>query len=371
MSASATTTPKVLVLSTRSRTGYLVWIIAVILIISNAALYKLMQYSRDLNAQWLHFDTDFDPKLPNEADIRSWRMTSTFLDNCDVNHLGKCSQIESQAVMSIRQTVPGDGLGKQLLATHKYESAIDLFHEMSILGADGEVLRLSSNPDIDIWDLAMFSSRWYLQDAFDYVQNSRDQDALLLYSRFAAILRPRIQKGEWLSLPGIDATDLPVITDLFCNSKNQLNNDVCVVEILRAIAQGETRVVSEGVDVGNFLGNYKPSVHNPQGHAIREYLTMWLWDGSGSAPKVPSDFTPDQRSAWRYGIGVALRQAAIKHVSSSEFAVCRRDLAEAVINFKAVGKDSKYFAEPSKSQLEGLEGKFNEICQPTKNSTEQ
>ncbi len=246
---------------------------------------------------------------------------------------------------------------KALLGSHSYDSAFVLFRELMVTGADHEIIELSMSPKIRLYRLVALSTFAYLRPAVIYAKSNREQDALSLYAKYGDLLRPHIQQGEWLSVPGIDGTDVPVLNDLFCPTPDSKQGQRCILDFLKSVDIDGLR---SGIKTKKFLEAYPSKDITNDELRLRSYLQVWDWDGAGQLPVVPNDFTADQKPAWNYATGVILRRAA---ENTNKAQACRSLINRAITQFRLVSGTSKYFAAPAKAQLQGIEEIKDEICQ--------
>jgi hypothetical protein len=224
-----------------------VWAAAAVLLALNGLTYVELRYAWQKTRYWQRVDTSMTLHL----DIRTdpWRagMTNAVLEyGCEVGHLTECTPADSQVVEALRkETLPT--MGRKLLSQFSYSSAYHLLEDLSLRGADQEVLELTANPGFDADSLARFAGHWYLYPATEYAVHGRESDALALFRNFLGLMRHAVQRGDWISLPGVDATDLPVLADVFCNVPDHRDSELCLIGILKALSRAGVEQLPYGI----------------------------------------------------------------------------------------------------------------------------
>jgi hypothetical protein len=372
-----------LVLSTSKGISHLLILCAACLFMTTWLSYHALVAARHINKSLildhsrlsasLFLDLDTPDKRLASADLHIAQMTDAFFgEECEVGHIAPCDDpSNSDAVNELRRNNPPP-TAALLLSQYSYSSLYHLFKDLSVRGKDDEILYISSHftsdSSVGIDSLSHFATDWYLASALDYVTHFRESDAIKQYRLFAGVLRTYIKQGNWLSLPGIDSTDLPVLTDIFCSGGPDAANDLCVVGILRAIAkissQNNPRDLESGIPISDFLSSYSNIDKLMQSTPLVRYLSLWQWDGSGEPRVVPKDLTPAQASAWHYALGVVLRENATKLKSRTD---CERLTDKALREFGWVKKQrDDYFANPGTDAESFLLKNKDQLCQPNR-----
>jgi hypothetical protein len=245
-----------------------------------------------------------------------------------------------------------------------YSSAYHVLKLLSIHGADREVIALTQDEAFDVQSLARFAMNWYFRPAAEYAAHGREQDALGLFRTFIAIMRWPVGRGRWLSLKGVDATDVPVLVDLFCTSANSVEEDLCLLGLLKAIAPTPQRRDSldepfEGPSLtSGIVGVAKAYAKLPlalQNTRLARYLKLWEEPDVDALQHPPTDFTASQMQAWNYGVGVVLRNWALDRQAEAE---CRNDIAlskRAFESARAVQSNGSYFVNAINQHLHDFE----------------
>lgn len=367
-----TTSPRVLSILTTRKPSRALWLCVAYLVLLNCLSFIGVTYARSTNHSWLKVDTRMRLQLDSVTDEQQHLMTSEFFaKECEIGHFSKdCSVLESDVVRALRGADPPP-LAARLLKDHQYTSPDNLFEEISILGGDKELIALSAFRDLKLNSLVRFAVSWYLNPALAYVHRGREQDALTMYNLFAAVLRPSIKHGNWLSLEGLDATDLPVITDLFCTNQDPLSQSLCIVGFLKAISlllgeksiavdDGDSSSLKATEDLPFAYGDLNPRLRSEK---LKLYLNLSLWKGIGAAPQPPIGLDAAQLGAWHYVVGRLLRKAA---TNLSDVNQCRAIIDRSKAQFRLSLKTSGgggYFDNPSTRQLEGLTEIGAKACQ--------
>ncbi len=333
-------------------------------VLLNIFLYGLLQICRQKNVVGF---SDYNRKVifPLRTDPLMRLATDSFLDEpCEIAHVASCAVINSDDVRRVLNSDPPTAT-KLLLSKYQYSSLDTLLKDTSTTGNDSDIEQMSAN--LNLHYVTFFARDWYLNTALYYVVHGREHDALVEYKVFANIVRPQISRGNWLSLPGIDATDLPVISDLFCDGQDQYLNSLCITGILRAVAQtGDD--VSTGVSVKDFLSQYEELDLALQATTLASYLRVWLWSGVGDLPVPPPNLTTSQFAAWHYALGVQMRYAALHLAKARRHqAECLSVLARGMNEFRYIESHfstASVFYIPAINQLKGLQTLGDAFCSP-------
>jgi hypothetical protein len=374
------------IVSSESKIKTLLWTFAAYLTLCACLACMAVPFSRSTNLRWMHYSHHLNSNFPIRTDPRQLRMTNAFFQHdCEIAHTALCGDIrDSDAVHDIRtHLVPP--LTGQLLQHNSYSSAYNLLSELSLLGADAEVVNVSGNEHFDIGTLSHFAASWYLRPAETYVQNNREQDAVTQYELFASILRPHIRRGEWLSLLGIDETDLPVLTDTFCVQEQEVDRNLCTIGILKTLARVDADQSSNdqnsndpdrediqyGIKTSSFLDKYNRLNPRLRSKALADYLSVWLWHGRGTPPASETSLTPVQQSLWYYAIAVVERNLARTLADGGSSPDCLTVLSTSVDEFRLAGtvaQDGGYVSAAATRAAEDLHNKGDDFCQPSKRS---
>jgi hypothetical protein len=289
-------------------------------------------------------------------------MTSAYFEaGCEISHTpGDCRTFNSNVVKSILNSTPPQATAA-LLKAHTYKSAFTLFRELSIIGQDNEVDQLADSPGLHAQSVASFAVPWYLAIAKLDLDHDRAQDGVDLYKHFAALLRPRILAGEWISEEGLDATDLPVLTDVFCPKEDLFTQNACIAGVLEALDAPYGSTVAQ--DTGEFARAYAqvlPPLHSDQ---LSAYLRIWTWSGSGTPPPTPAHLNKAQLAAWHYAVGARQRRFASQNSTPRRQCLAvisqsRKSFSQALTDDPSPG----YFKEPAQDQLNGLREQGDSIC---------
>ena len=344
-----------------------------VLALADLVLFGAIRFSRLKNASWLHFDTNLQINLPLQADPQQLAMTGAFLkDPCHLAHVVQCTRFNSTTVQNILHGHPPTEASK-LLSQYQYDFAYKLFEDLSIQGADDELPQLTLYDGIYIDRLTRFADEWYLQPALWYITHRREEDAINTYNLFANLLRPRIAQGEWLSEPGVDDTDLPVLTDLFCVDRDKYRHGLCVAGVLLAVARtslyhqiGDSS--EDSLDISDAYERLNPTLRSS---SLEAYLSLWKSNGAGTQPTPPDTLTDGQRMAWQYAVGVALRGRAAQLRDAGDVDACNEAILKSKAAFSVVlggSKAANYFQLPASHQLTGMSKLSSSLCEPLKNS---
>jgi hypothetical protein len=198
------------------------WVVVGLLVVVNVVLFLLHDYSirsnfsladdiRNLN---LEFDTRSDP-------LQALLTNSAFQLPCEVAQYEECPNLhEAPEVESARKQVLGRRT-QELLNDRSFSNLRNVFMALSARGADDDLVKLAGQMDITLHDLSTFATSWYADPAERYALNGREYEAVILFRRFIDLMRVPVKEGEWLSIPGLDATDVPVLADLFCTASDR------------------------------------------------------------------------------------------------------------------------------------------------------
>jgi len=249
------------------------------------------------------------------------RLSSTLIGSpCEFDSQASCSTgSESSAVANLSKQQL-DFATRQLLSAHAYASAYDLAEALFAQGHNAEAITLLGNDVFDEGDAppverANFVNRWLLVPAFEYVGHNRDYDALTLFKMYLSVMRRPLAAGHWLSLPGIDATDLPAIVDTFCDSSDQLGKDECILSVLRIAASNSTQFEADPretdystTDVPDDapLRAFDALPAYLKSDPLRAYLGVWAWDGFSPPEPSHGQMSISQTDAWNYAFAVRL-----------------------------------------------------------------
>ncbi|MDP8979472.1 MAG: hypothetical protein M3O35_02655 [Acidobacteriota bacterium] len=319
--------------------------------------YLALGYSWRKNRFWLREDTSLNLFHTTTAGGDAWQPLRThaiFAQPCEIGHFQGCQKAEdSEAVAQLRQgAVPASA--KQLLDANHYSSAYHLLKELSLHHADGEVADLSANDAFDIESLANFANEWYLMPASEYAAAGREHDAVVLFRKFLAVVRPQVLRGHWLSYDGMDTTDIPAIADLFCVGRDRLTQDLCLLGILKA------------VNADDFAAEYGRLPEALRSDPLTAYLKLWKWDGSGALFWPPEAYTAPQQAAWFYSIGVVVRKAARALNDPTECAAALGSAAKAFGLSVEAQPHNGYFSQPASRQRTEVTEKALDLCQQPK-----
>jgi hypothetical protein len=342
---------------------------AIFLSITTFLSYKALVTARATNLRWASEQTkltgNFHPGTEEQlSDYRQLQMTAVFFreGSCEIGHLNKCDSRNSEIVDTIKAG-PLPPTTTALLHQYSYTSLFNLFKELSLLGRDDEVVSIATKTKVDIYSLSLFAVEWYLRPAVAYATANRELDAVKYYRLFNGVLRPHIKNGDWLSMEGIDATDLPVLTDIFCPDDTSAASSLCMVGILRALEDHVGDTIGNGIPVKDFISSYDRLNPILRSAKLTDYLRLWTLTGMKQPLAQPSGLNAVQLSAWRYASGVMIRQTAFNGTSVEE---CERLLKVSMNGFKIIvahGSAGDYFSDPAENQIQYLGDQTGSLCQ--------
>ncbi len=374
--------PRIVIRSTPAVLARRLWLLGIVFVTLNVGAYIAVRFARHHNLDIRDGDTSLT--LPHELlerlDPHQAKMTDAFFDqSCEIGHFEPCVPVESDVVELLRRQVLPP-VASQLLKEYKYSSAYHLLKDLSMRGADREVIRISAISVFDIHSLTRFSVDWYLDPAMYYASHNREQDAIPLFRAFLAIMMGQVEAGHWLSQEGVDATDLPVIVHLFCESGDLLTETLCLTGILKALYRADVRVeqdASRSVPPGSavlartdkFSDAYEGLPQALRSVSLTAYLRVWTWDGAGSAPRVPPMMNPGQQAAWHYAVGVVLRRRAKRSAKRDE---CNEILKKSDQAFAQSirARHDGYLAPAAERHRQDIATLSEELCGQQKNSNE-
>ena len=334
------------------------WCAVAILIASNLVGLAAYHYSLRRNDYWRTVNSTLTIDLAIEGDPRETLMTQAAFDNhCELGHFDCNQNVEGSSAVQALRRKPLPKVAEDLLQHNSYSSAYHLLKDLSLHNADSEVLQLVTDPLFDAPTLATFASNWYFQPAAEYVTHGREQDGLQLFKSFIDVMRNPAKRGEWLSLEGIDATDVPAIADIFCQVEDRLHSDECLLGFLKSLARSKDPDVLLGIS--HVADTYSKLPTTIKSLALEGYLRVWGWDGTGEPPSQLDWLTPSQSAAWQYAKGVRLQATA------KTSAQCDDLLQQALSNFeKAFSGMSTddYLYLPAKHHISDIETHRLDIC---------
>jgi hypothetical protein len=374
------TNSRILTVATPKTLRRLLWGLVLGLLLTTFASNWVLLKARQINQLSMHRAPGLWTKYEFGSDIKQKRMTEEYFnDQCEIGHTENCQTQDSETVKMIRSlSLPSTA--NDLLRIHRYSKASRLFTDLSLHGADQEIIEITGMSTIDINALSSFALDWYLDPAIYYARNFREYDSLVAYKEFANILKPQIQQGHWLSAVGIDTTDLPVLTDLFCASAVSTSNDRCIVQILNALARSsdaETQDednphdytnIAGGVPTKSFLETYQALGYSSS-PVLVNYLSLWTLDSEKPIPPPPKDLTVLQRDAWNYATAVIFLDRAKQEAAPS--ANCSSLVASSLKYFKIVADGTvpgSFFRIPAKGHIDYIHSLKGKLCQKESSS---
>lgn len=258
---------------------------------------------------------------------------------------------------------------RHILERHTYGSAYDVVKALLVQGHDHDASILlgddvfDSDPDAVVYR-SSFANKWYLLPAMSYASHNREYDGVSLFKQYLDIMRFSVKNNHWLSWPGLDATDLPVLADIFCTDTDRLKQDECLLGLLQLAssqaANFSTEFYLEGdgknlPDLGKIYG--KAPVYLRKA-ALLDYLSIWSWDGSGAEPEE-ENLTTDQTAAWKYALAVRLLDADKQHDDCPHRVARSRDLLASV---SAAGDSFGYFKRAADNRLTYIAKHEDDLC---------
>jgi hypothetical protein len=295
-----------------------------------------------------------------------------FENLCDFTVGIHCDQIyeTSDAVKDLaKQQLPLET--RRLIEKNTYASAYDITEALLSGGHDREALDLLENPVFDasqfaVVERANFANRWYLLPAFEYIAHNREYDGLAFFKSYLTIMRHSVSQGKWLSLPGLDATDLPALADTFCINSDKLSNDECLLSLLR-LADSDSEAFAHDPRYGR---EDRAAVDAAQAYQqlpdyivikpLRDYLAIWSWNGYSVPEPGHGSLTPVELAAWNYAYAVRLLEPGSEEPGCTSRVQRSRELL-ATVAFA----DSKQsvFTIPASHRLQYISSKGNGLCE--------
>jgi hypothetical protein len=296
---------------------------------------------------------DHLPSLDGIAWPSEWLTTQFLGQPCQIGRLRDCEIVDSKGITAAKaQSLPP--VAARLTNGQGYSSLYTLMRALAVRRADDDLVALARPSLADLRQLDQRVLATYLiRPAMDLVTRGLAQEGVRLFDRYISISRQYVLAHRWYSEVGVDHTDLPVLVDLFCTSPVGAVDNICVVGLLTAIANG-------GDDPLKIAPAYAALPAPLRNDALAMYLSLWSWSGRGDAPSIPSELTPGQRAAWRYATAVALRSAAGR-TNSTE--TCHELIKRSTAEFRqVVALDSEMFTPLAQGHLSGLAAIERELC---------
>ncbi len=311
------------------------------------------------------------------GDIRPAILSDTVIKNpCDFSD----SQLscgngtdDSKAVTTLAKEQLSNPVRK-LIENHHYASAYDIARDLLAEGYDQEVLTLLRN---DVFDAAPsdvtykanFANRWYLVPAVAYAAHNREYDGVALFKQYIDIMRVPLQSGHWLSQPGLDATDMPPLVDLFCTNTDPLAYDECLLGILRLAVSSKASIPTDSDAYFRFDDSPPPDlskVYNSlpaylKTAQMQSYIAIWTWDGHSSPEPQHEELSKDQIAAWNYAFALQLLSGAAKTSDCMASITRSRELLSSVV---ANGEATDYFVSPAQHRIEFIDTNGEKLCEP-------
>lgn len=334
------------------------------LIALNACAFALYSSTFTFNHYWLRHSTSLELDYGVPSDPRQLLITQAVFDEpCDIGGLqDDCDSYDSEVVEQLRKT-PLPRVAGELIKARSFASAYHLLKSMSIRGADAEVPQVVENPVFDAESLSRFAVSWYLRPASLYAVHGREQDATRLFRLYKETVRVLPRRGEWLSVAGVDATDLVVLSDLFCVSRDVVQRDECDLGLLKTVARVTERYgyggagsfreqVLSGLD--GFHEEYESLPDVLKTSSLSEYLALWSDPDDQRLSSQPRGLTPAQTQAWHYAQGALL----IRFARATPVAVaCQEILSRASSAFEQALEErvpASYFDGPASRRLDDV-----------------
>jgi hypothetical protein len=323
--------------------------------------------SRSRNEQWKLSSSQLSIDLPSlGTDPVEGDVTEAMIHNCELSPVKPCGVEDSDSVHLIRQSnLPT--VASQLLNENKYRysSVYMLFRALSIENADDEVVELASSQEFTFTfkEIALFASRWYLGPALQYIRLNRTPEALTRYKPFEQLMLTRTSRDEWFAAPGIDLSDIAVLTSIFCTSERPQ----CVTGMLITLANMSSGFADDlwmPYKVLPFANRYSSLPDVFQSNLLTQYLKLLIWDGKGEIPQVPKGISASQEQAFDYAIGDHFRLSALDLADLANEKGCNEARAEAAVWFKRaqVNADPTLFRGPISRQMDFLKMKDAHWC---------
>lgn len=312
--------------------------------------------------------------LPNlRGDVRLAMMSRVVKNNvCEFYPDKSCNAggTESNVVESLRKQ-PLSASTNQLLENHRYGSAYEIARDLLIAGEDQEATKLLDNSVFDSDQSvalykANFANTWYLAPAAAYVAHHREYDSLNLFKQYVSIMRNPVANHHWLSYPGLDATDIPPLVDLFCTNSDQLALDECLLGLLKVTASQISRFSYYGPQTDDENGPSSDLAHiyaslpkQVKSDAMQDYFTVWSWDGHSLPEPQHGDLSNDQLAAWKYAFAIRLIAAAPKSESCADTMARSEGMLASVVS---AGDSMGYFAVPAQHRVDFIEKNRVQAC---------
>jgi hypothetical protein len=352
------------------RVPLLAGVLCIGLVAVHGILFVLYNGSRRLS------DGDSKPslalsKFQLRGDPRQYLFSSAAVNRpCDFDlKIGCPDQSDSSsAVQSLsKQQLPL--VVRHLVERHTYGSAYDIVQVLLAEGHEQEAVTLMGNDVFDSDSEAVvyrsnFANRWYLLPAMSYVSHSREFDAISLFKQYLDIMRTPVKNGHWLSHPGLDSTDLPVLADIFCTDTDRLKRDECLMGLLH-LASSQAATISEDAfherkdknlpDLGKV---YEKTPSYFKSAPLQDYLSLWSWDGTSTEP-TEGNLTADQTAAWNYAVAVRLLNTNGQH----DDCLSRVARSQTLLTSVAADGDSfGYFKRAGEDRLAYVDRHRDDLC---------
>jgi hypothetical protein len=345
-----------------SRSTLWLWALVPTLLVFTLILAVMAYYANELNIVRIESRPEMGPASGSAVDPKLTIMTASVLSQtCEIGDLHDCSVHDSSVVATLRsQTLPKTA--KTLLDKNEYSSAYHLLKALIVRGADVEIPMITRLQGFDLTPLCRFATTWYLKAAILYTAANREEDALEELQYFVSITRDKVQNGQWLSREGLDATDIPVLIDLFCTPLGEAAAKTCSIGLLRVLKPLDNGQIPDVVNgFRGFPSAYRalpPPLLQP---TIARYLDVWDWNLRGPVPTIPSA-TAAQNSAVHYVLGSKFARAALIQTDKRR---CESFMQRGAAEFRRSMSSEAvpdYFSKPAFKGLQQIE-KAQHACQ--------
>jgi hypothetical protein len=300
--------------------------------------------------------------LPSlRGDVRLARLSEVVTNNpCEFYPDKSCPQdvSDSEAVANLRkqQLAPAT---HQLIENFRYHSAYDIARHLLVDGQEQEARSLLSNNVFEKGDYAViykanFANKWFLVPAASYVAHHREYDALTLFENYIDIMRVPVLNHRWLSQPGLDSTDIPPISDIFCANTDRLSHDQCLIGLLKVVASQIAAFMPDSEGIIDFTDDRSVQPNLYQIYAsiptsfktdqLKDYFQVWAWDGRTAPEPEHGQLSKDESVAWNYAFAIRLLGSATKDANCTSNVVRSRQLLSSVAED---GDSLGYFAVPA------------------------
>jgi hypothetical protein len=351
----------------------------VALLVANVVVFMLYRAAmHSFDADWDHSSSFSLPHLRGDP-RQAMRSDVIATSPCHFQTQVPCSeeQTNSAAVTTLRTEVLPNAT-RHLIDTYSYPSAYDIVRNLLANGDEQDVPTLLANdvfetPNSEVQDdigspvkyKANFANKWYLVPAASYAAHHREYDAVTLFKQYLSIMHVSVANGHWLSQPGLDATDLPPIAEIFCAHNGDISYDDCILGLVKVIAPNMRNFLpnavftgssSDTADIGRAYGALPSFVKT---NALQDYFAIWSWDGTSLPEPQHGNLPQDQLAAWNYAFAIRLLVAA----RNGQQCVDTLGRSQGLLSTVAESGDSLgYFSGPARRRLDFISRKRNDIC---------